>query len=316
MPVGKEGPTQPGFDSGNNDLLGRLKGSASTTSFDGDKNDLLGRLKGSASTTSFDGDKNDLLGRLKEGASTDKDAVAAVKAQLTTTPPDTMFVKQEAPPEPRVNSILRSMKIKAPPLPDMMFSQIHPGDVLLIGPEKALSIGTDIWFYDQLSSWEWGSRACHTVLYLKEVKGVKYFLDNLPGEGPRIKTEDEIIDKYCTRPIDVARPLNKFDSDKLWTAARELGIKQITDDLKKLGDPELVRHIDIGTYYGIYGDDNKVCSEADRWALVQAGLEIANTKSPIKKLLGIYFGPANFYSDKKNFLVSPLEKLSRLDDKR
>ncbi|MCJ7524591.1 MAG: hypothetical protein MUP71_05115 [Candidatus Aminicenantes bacterium] len=275
-----------------------------------DNDDIGIRIKGGASANSFDGN-NDPLIRLKDGSSAVGDGVAAVKAQLATTSPDAMFAKQEAPPEPRVKSIIRSLKIKAPPLPDMMFSQLQPGDVLLIGPESAVSAATYIWFYDQLSSWEWGSRASHTVLYLKEVKGMKYFLDNIPGEGPRIKTEDEIIDEYCTRPIDVARPLNKFDSDKLWIAARELGIKQITDDLKKLGDPELVRYLDIGTYYGLYGDDNKVCSEADRWALIQAGLEIADTESPIKKLLGIYFGPANYYSDKKNFLVLPLERLRK-----
>jgi hypothetical protein len=38
-------------------------------------------------------------------------------------------------------------------------------------------------------------------------------------------------------------------------------------DLKKLDDPELVRRINKGTYYGLYGNDNMVCSEADRWVL-------------------------------------------------
>ena len=30
-----------------------------------------------------------------------------------------------------------------------------------------------------------------------------------------------------------------------------------------------------------------------------------------KKLLGIYFGPANFYSDEQHFLITPLEKLPK-----
>ncbi|MBN2346542.1 MAG: hypothetical protein JXO51_09125, partial [Candidatus Aminicenantes bacterium] len=59
---------------------------------------------------------------------------------------------------------------------------------------------------------------------------------------------------------------------------------------------EMVGCYSKGTNYGLYGNDKMVCSEASRFILVEAGLEIADTDSPIKKLLGIYFGPANFYS--------------------
>jgi hypothetical protein len=140
--------------------------------------------------------------------------------------------------------------------------------------------------------------------------------DNFPGEGPRIKTEEEIIEEYGMRTIDVAQPVSKVDGNQLWDAARGLGIKQITDDLKKLGNPELARHINKGTYYGLYGNDNMVCSETDRWVLIQAGLKIADTESPFKKLMGIYYGPANFYSDEQHFLITPLEKIPIRTDKR
>jgi hypothetical protein len=38
-----------------------------------------------------------------------------------------------------------------------------------------------------------------------------------------------------------------------------------------------------------------VCSETSRWALIKAGQPIPETRSPFKKLLGVYFGPANFF---------------------
>jgi hypothetical protein len=49
-----------------------------------------------------------------------------------------------------------------------------------------------------------------------------------------------------------------------------------------------------------------VCSEADRWVLVNSGRKIPETASPLKRLLGIHYGPANFFSDDKNFIITPL----------
>ena len=65
-------------------------------------------------------------------------------------------------------------------------------------------------YFDKSSSWEKGtsdSRASHTLLCLKTVNGKKFFLDNQSGEGPRIKTEDQILLEYGARTMDVARPL-------------------------------------------------------------------------------------------------------------
>ena len=287
-----------------------------------DNSDIGIRIKGGVSAISFDGN-NDPLIRIKDGSSAGKDALATTKAAFEKGDPaavqevSTSIALQKKSPGPKINSIIRSLKIKAPPLPDTAFSQLQPGDILLIAPEKAVSIGTYIWFYDQLSSWEWDSRASHTCIYLKEVKGVKLFLDNLPGEGPRIKTEEEIIREYGNRYIDVAQPQNKFDSDKLWTVARELGIKQITADMKELqNSSDFVAWLNHWTNYGLYGNDNMVCSEASRFVLINADLKIAKTDSPIKRLLGIYFGPANFYSDKENFLITPLELRRKPTDAR
>jgi hypothetical protein len=279
-----------------------------------DKGDIGRRIKEGTSANSFDGNNIDVQGRIKDGSSAGKDELATTKAAFEKRDPaavqevNTSIALRLESPNPKINSIIRSLKIKAPPLPDTMFSQLQPGDILLIAPDKAISIGTYIWFYDQLSSWEWDSRASHTCIYLKEVKGVKLFLDNLPGEGPRIKTEEEIFREYGNRYIDVAQPQNKFDSDKLWTVARELGIKQITADMKELqNSPDFVAWLNHWTNYGLYGNDNMVCSEASRFVLINADLKIAKSESPIKRLLGIYFGPANYYSDKQNFLITPLE---------
>jgi hypothetical protein len=274
------------------------------------------------------GDGNALSGRIKRRIAVRNDEIAKISAELgKMNPPVTIpsvkadIARRQVEPDPMCQALARSLKGKVPPpLTKVRFPQLKPGDVLLIAPERALTLGMWTGFYiklfDKLTSMEWQSRASHTCIFVKEVKGVKFFLDNLPGEGPRIKGEDQMIKEYGGRSMDVARPVNKVDGKRLWDAARELGIKQINADLKKLDDSELVRQMNNWTNYGLYGDDNMVCSEADRWALIQAGLEIANTDSPFKKLAGIYFGPANFYSDKQNFLILPLGKLPKANNTR
>ena len=224
-------------------------------------------------------------------------------------------------PNPWCNSIWRSLKFKEPPLPYKTFAELRPGDVLLVAPDEGISAETlksqGIRFVDRLSSWEWKSRASHTLIFLKEVNGKKLFLDNQSVEGPRIKTEDEIEKEYGTRPMDVARPaelgiaqpLSKAEGAKLWAAARELGILELASEPRKAGN-----FVDKSNY-GLYGDDNMVCSEASRWALIKAGRQIPTTDSPFKKLLGVYFGPANFYSQEQYFLISPLGKPAKTADK-
>jgi hypothetical protein len=311
-PANLERERQEAFDRGQKELTMSLKGGTSTS---------VPAFKTGTTTLPLK-----VSDGLKTYNATAKEEIAKVMVELEKMDPVTMgnekklIAQRQVETNPWCNSIVRSLKIKAPPLPDKMFAQLQPGDVLLIAPEKTLTVGLWTGYYinlfDKLSSWEWKSWASHTLIFLKEVKGVKLFLDNLPGEGPRIKTEDAIIKEYGARAIDIAQPLSKVDGTGLWTAARELGIKQITADLKKLGNPELVRRINKWTYYGLYGNDNMVCSEADRWVLIQAGLKIADTESPFKKLMGIYYGPANFYSDEQHFLVTPLEKLPKINDKR
>jgi hypothetical protein len=260
---------------------------------------------------------------LKERSLKPHDEIAKARAEFERMDPiaikgeKKLIAQRLEEPNPWCHSLARSLKIKAPPPPPKMFDQLQPGDVLLVGRAKTLTLNADLWanyylrFFDKLSSWEWDSRASHTLIYLKEVKGVKLFLDDQLGEGPRIKTEDEVVERYGMRIIDVAQPLSRPDGDTLWGVARELGIKQITADLKKGNNP-----YNKFTNYGLYGNDNMVCSEASRFVLVEAGLEIAETESLIKKLLGIYFGPANFYSDKQHFLITPLERLSKNKESR
>jgi hypothetical protein len=232
----------------------------------------------------------------------------------------TDIAQRQVQSNPWSEALRGSLKINAPPLPDKTFPQLQPGDVLLVAPEDdpktgAFWTGHYIRLFDKLTSWEWDSYASHSCIYLKEVKGVRFFLDNIPGEGPRLKTEDEIIKEYGERYIDVARarrpgvaqPVSKSDAEKLWTAARELGVKQLNSNLENSGN--YIERTMNWTNYGLYGSDNMVCSEASRFVLIKAGLDIPDTNSPFKKLLGIYFGPANFYSSEQYFLITPLAKL-------
>ena len=46
-----------------------------------------------------------------------------------------------------------------------------------------------------------------------------------------------------------------------------------------------------------------VCSEVSRWALLRAGRKIEATGSLAKRLLGIQYSPADFFSNNQDFLV-------------
>ncbi|OYV96496.1 MAG: hypothetical protein B7Z62_08070 [Deltaproteobacteria bacterium 37-65-8] len=200
-------------------------------------------------------------------------------------------------PNEYASAIYKSLKTNAPPPPAKTLDKLQSGDVLLIEGkaiaylDNKLSVGNDT------------SSASHTVLYLKEVKGEKLFMDNQPFEGPRIISEDEFEHLYGSRQAQVAKlaqPLNEQEGKKLFTAAVEMAQKnrkEITDNW--FGTPLL------GTSYGAWGKENVVCSEAD-WALINAtGRNIPKSGDLVKRGLGVDFSPAD-YLNSRYFLVTPL----------
>jgi len=206
-------------------------------------------------------------------------------------------------PNPYANEIYRSLKTKAPPpLPDRKYDKLQPGDVLLFSPDDTKSFLINL--SDRLSSAS-NSPAYHTVLYLKEVNGKKLFLDNRPGMGPHVIGEEEFLRTYgrsdaLVASASVAQPVTEDEAGKIWNAAKEAIMKESVTQQKKSGN------IFDQTGYGLYGDDNLVCSATSRWALVKAGRHIPESASPLKRLLGIHYGPANFFSDDHNFIITPL----------
>jgi len=202
------------------------------------------------------------------------------------------------------SAIYTSLKTKAPPLPYKKFDELQPGDVQLIGPDGWLNTGLNK--IDQVLSGDKVSDASHTVLYLKEINGKKLFLDNIPGEGPRIILEDEFLRRYGHRGAQVAKlaefgvaqPLDKKEGDRLYEAAKEMAAK---NRVKEKTNNWFDR-----TDYGAWNKENVVCSEAD-WALIKAaGRNIPESGDRIKEGLGIDFSPADFFSNEQYFLVSPL----------
>ncbi|HEX3009701.1 MAG TPA: hypothetical protein VHO90_19000 [Bacteroidales bacterium] len=198
------------------------------------------------------------------------------------------------------NSIYKSLKTKRPPLPYKTFDELQPGDTLLIEGSKIITVPDQVLSGKKVQLTGPPSIS-HTVLYLKELNGKKLFLDNQPGEGPRIVPEDYILQKYGSRGVEVAKlaqPLNKEEADRLYTAAREMRAKNV----KKM---EANKWFDETTY-GAWGKDNVVCSESD-WALIRAsGREIPASDDLLKKSMGVNFSPQDFYSEEQYFLVSPL----------
>ena len=198
-------------------------------------------------------------------------------------------------------ALAESLTTKAPPPPYKKISELESGDVLLIAPAKTDRVGKTINAVDSVLSGTKASDASHTVLYLKQVKGIRFFLDNVPGEGPRIVPEAYILNKYGKRSMEVAKlaqPLKPEEGEKLYTAARDLRAGNIAAAGKN-------KWFDT-TNYGAWGKDNVVCAEAD-WSLLRAaGREIPESNDQLKKRLGLDFTPADFYGDMRYFLVTPL----------
>lgn len=212
-----------------------------------------------------------------------------------------LFEARLKEPNPYADKIYRSLKTAAPPSPtEKNYDTLQPGDVLLFSPDDSKSVLINVG--DMISS-ATPSPAAHTVLYLKEVNGKKLFLDNTPEKGSHVISEDAFLRNYSRRDAllaSVAQPLKKDEADKLWDAARERIMQESVIQQKKDGN------IIDQTGYGLYGNDNMVCSETSRWALVKAGRNIPESDSPLKRLLGIHYGPANFFSDDYNFIITPL----------
>jgi hypothetical protein len=189
--------------------------------------------------------------------------------------------------------------------PNKKSTQLEPGDVILVGP----SSDQDYFSVKQANLDAWASDnnayVTHTVTCIKVVDGKRLYLDNQASEGPRIISEDEFQKRYGKRdnsvaelrktPWGVAQPLNKEEADKLWTKARELSMKN-----KDNTNP-------LATNYGLYGNDNMVCSEAS-WQLLNA---TGRYQIPFDKKMplisGIDFTPASFYNKQQYFLITPLD---------
>lgn len=222
--------------------------------------------------------------------------------------------KRLAETNPYIEPMYASLKVNAPPpLPPRKYDELKPGDVLLINPEE--KEGGSLWkrikdnvrdsaFWintgDRVSSVS-SSPASHTVLYLKEVNGKKLFLDHTPEKGSHVISEDEFRKVYGHRDALVAQPVKEVDTAKIWEAAKELSKREAQIKMKKSDNI----YVDQSGY-GLFGNDSMVCSEASRWALVNSGLKIPESASPLKRMLGIHYGPANFFSDDKNFIITPL----------
>jgi hypothetical protein len=220
-------------------------------------------------------------------------------------------------PNRYAGEISRSLKTKAPPpLPNRKYDELQPGDVLLISPEEKSFWNTirdsSAWIAagDSVSS-NVLSPASHTVLYLKEVNGKKLFLDHTSERGSHVIGEEEFLKTYGQRgalvaspKIDVGQPAKEAETAAIWEHTKEL-VKKEQDKQAQRVESRTDAFRDLSGY-GLYGDGNMVCSEADRWVLVNSGRKIPETASPLKRLLGIHYGPANFFSDQNNFIITPL----------
>jgi hypothetical protein len=204
------------------------------------------------------------------------------------------------------NNLYTSLKTNAPPpLAGKTFNELKPGDVLLIDKDTSkLSLSYWINKGDEILSSTKSSSASHTLIYLKSINGKKMFLDNVPGTGSRIISEEEYVYLYGNRNAkvgtltNVAEPLSEKDGEKLYRIARELADKELK--YQSTDNKSFIK----GSTYGVKGTD-MVCSEASRWVLIKAGYEIPETDDEVKKFIGMDYSPADFCKS-KYFMVTPL----------
>ena len=201
-------------------------------------------------------------------------------------------------PNKYAGAIHTSLTTNAPPLPYKRFGELQPGDVLLL---EGAGFSNAIPYADNaISSGRNESGAAHTVLYLKEVNGKKLFLDNQPGQGPRIISEEEFLEAYGNRKAEMARlaqPLRPDEAKKLYEAAKGMA--------QKNNRALINSHMFDSSNYGVWSKDNVVCSEAD-WALINAaGRHIPVSDDKAKVAAGVKWSPAD-YANSQYFLVTPL----------
>lgn len=193
--------------------------------------------------------------------------------------------------------IINSYKNKIPPVPHKRFDELEPGDVLLVAPDDL--IGHAIRLGDWMGSLSTESSASHTVTYLKEINGQKFFLDNTPFHGPIIISEKQLNEKYGNRNMDVAKtaflgvaePLKPDEAEALFKAAVEMQAANLNSG---------------NTNFGAWGKNDIVCSEAS-WTLINSTKhKIPGTDFGIKSTI-VNFSPADFYAMKQYFLITPLK---------
>lgn len=232
---------------------------------------------------------------------------------------DEVILKRLEANNPDCDNLYKSLKTNVPPsLAVKTFANLQTGDVILIdrgskSEAGLLNVKDKLSSYainaaDQLGSGTTISKASHSLIYLKEINGKKMFLDNVPGKGPVIISEEEYLFLYGNREANVAhlaQPLRKEQYDKVYEVARKLA-----DDQSKMNNEQIKNRSWItGSKYGIAGSD-MVCSESSRWVLIQAGVRIPGTEDNLKQKVGVDFSPADFCKS-SYFVVTPLQDVPK-----
>ncbi len=210
-----------------------------------------------------------------------------------------------------LNRLGSDVPLPSDSVPGMKLGQLKPGDVLLfegVGVVLADRVG------QLLSSGTVNeSKISHTITFLREEKGKRFYMDNMPNEGPVIITEDEVKRRYEGREASVAQiqkgyvaePLNEAESKLLWDKAQQMAKQNLEYRKNNQFNDNIVAW--ENSMYGAWGKDNVVCSEAS-WALLKAtGRDLPLSKSWVTtRYAGIDFSPSDFYNYKQNFLISKL----------
>jgi hypothetical protein len=206
-------------------------------------------------------------------------------------------------------------------VPGMKLKNLKPGDVLLFEPgfsslndaiQGLAVVGAD-GVGELLGAGTVNeSKISHTITFLREENGKRFYMDNMPNEGPVIIDENEMKRRYVGREASVAQlqkgymaqPLNEEEANKLWDKANEMSKQNL--ELRKNNDFNSDLIAWENSLYGAWGKDNVVCSEAS-WALIKStGRDLPLSKSWITRVAGVDFSPSDFYNYKQSFLINKI----------
>jgi len=200
-----------------------------------------------------------------------------------------------------VKAKLEHLEVPEAELAPRPASALRPGDIVLLAPSDVSSqviAVADQLYTGRFFRGDFESKASHALTFLgRDARRRALFLDNTLGRGPHVIGQTEFEQEYGKRPAFMATPTRPMNGRILLEAALSAADQQKDRVLGGLWR----------TGWGVWGTNNKVCSELCGWAITRG----TGTNLPSHRLGLIDLTPGDFFDEDhagKYFIVVPLAK--------